>query len=190
MLDGHDPSTEELQQNLTVLENLERNNRELLRIKAIALKELNKRTEELKEQLANWKSSSAPFLQDTNNLMTRLHELQRIKTSQLSEIQMYASLVEKLTASKADLEHDVSFRATLTSRPEREVKPAKIAASPKKQSVMEQIRPTAYMPNGPEDEIIRVPRPFGRMAPFRALEPGSTMRHIRKPQPVPLLPPN
>lgn len=45
------------------------------------------------------------------------------------------------------------------------------------QSTAEQ-RPSAYVP-----EEIGVPKPFGAFAPFKPSEPGSTMRHIRKPQP-------
>lgn len=39
-------------------------------------------------------------------------------------------------------------------------------------------RPNAYLP-----EQIALPRPYGAMAPFKPTEPGSTMRHIVKPQP-------
>jgi hypothetical protein len=39
-------------------------------------------------------------------------------------------------------------------------------------------RPNAYLP-----EDIALPRPYGGMAPFKPSEPGSSMRHIVKPQP-------
>jgi hypothetical protein len=44
-----------------------------------------------------------------------------------------------------------------------------------------EVRPNAYIP---EDEGI--PRPYGGHAPFKPLENGSTMRHIRKPEPKPI----
>ena len=37
-------------------------------------------------------------------------------------------------------------------------------------------RPNAYLPND-----LPLPKPYGRMAPFKPTVPGSTMRHIRKP---------
>lgn len=40
------------------------------------------------------------------------------------------------------------------------------------------MRPTAYIP-----ESLGIPKPFGKWAPFKPSEQGSTMRHIRKPQP-------
>ena len=39
-------------------------------------------------------------------------------------------------------------------------------------------RPNAYIP-----EELGIPKPYGSYAPFKPAEPGSTMRHIRKPQP-------
>ena len=39
-------------------------------------------------------------------------------------------------------------------------------------------RPNAYIPDD-----IGIPKPYGGLAPFKPTELGSTMRHIRKPQP-------
>ena len=212
-LEGHDPSEEELRQSLTVLESLERNNRDILRSKGATIKEVTLRCEELQDESSNWKISTQSYLKDINVYQGRLHDLQRVRTAQLSELRMYGELVEKLNSSKVDLERDISLRGQLTSRPEREVT-LDYSPPPAKKHTVEQ-RPTAYLPTGNEDEIIKVPRPvsttfvhvscvmynsrtehahhhsqFGGMAPFQPTEPGSTMRHIRKPQPVPLLSPN
>lgn len=40
-------------------------------------------------------------------------------------------------------------------------------------------RPNAYIPN--DDSELPIPRPYGSLAPFKHTEPGSTIRHIRKP---------
>ncbi|XP_078000623.1 coiled-coil domain-containing protein 146-like [Glandiceps talaboti] len=40
-------------------------------------------------------------------------------------------------------------------------------------------RPNAYIPD--DDTELPVPRPYGKMAPFKPQEAGSSMRHIRKP---------
>ncbi|XP_069141238.1 coiled-coil domain-containing protein 146-like [Argopecten irradians] len=45
-------------------------------------------------------------------------------------------------------------------------------------------RPNAYIPD--DDSELPIPRPYGRHAPFKPTEPGSTMRHIRKPVPKPI----
>jgi hypothetical protein len=38
-------------------------------------------------------------------------------------------------------------------------------------------RPHAYIP-----EALGIPKPYGCFAPFKPMEPGATMRHIRKPE--------
>ena len=45
-------------------------------------------------------------------------------------------------------------------------------------------RPNAYIPE--DDAELPIPRPYGSHAPFKPAEPGSTMRHIRKPIPKPI----
>ena len=39
-------------------------------------------------------------------------------------------------------------------------------------------RPTAYIP-----EEMFIPKPYGNLAPFKPTQPGTTMRHIRIPNP-------
>ena len=45
-------------------------------------------------------------------------------------------------------------------------------------------RPNAYIPD--HDSQLPIPRPYGKHAPFKPAESGSTMRHIRKPVPKPI----
>ena len=45
-------------------------------------------------------------------------------------------------------------------------------------------RPNAYVPQN--DTELPLPKPYGRLAPFKPQEPGSTMRHIKKPNPKPI----
>ena len=40
-------------------------------------------------------------------------------------------------------------------------------------------RPNAYIPD--DESELPVPRPYGASAPFKPSEPGSNIRHIRKP---------
>jgi len=44
-------------------------------------------------------------------------------------------------------------------------------------------RPNAYIP---KDGSLPLPRPYGALAPFKPTQPGSTMRHFRKPLPKPI----
>jgi len=45
-------------------------------------------------------------------------------------------------------------------------------------------RPNAYIPQ--EEYELPIPRPYGKAAPFKPSEQGSTMRHIKKPNPKPI----
>ena len=45
-------------------------------------------------------------------------------------------------------------------------------------------RPNAYIPD--DDSDLPIPRPYGAYPPFKPIEPGSNMRHIRKPIPKPI----
>ena len=44
-------------------------------------------------------------------------------------------------------------------------------------------RPNAYIP---KDGSLPLPRPYGALAPFKPTQPGSMMRHFRKPEPKPI----
>ncbi|MCJ8736274.1 hypothetical protein PDJAM_G00257100 [Pangasius djambal] len=45
------------------------------------------------------------------------------------------------------------------------------------------LRPNSYIP---AEGSLPLPKPYGALAPFKPSEPGTSMRHIRKPQPKPL----
>ncbi|KAF5901666.1 coiled-coil domain-containing protein [Clarias magur] len=46
-----------------------------------------------------------------------------------------------------------------------------------------ELRPNFYIPG---EDALPLPRPYGALAPFKPNDPGTNMRHIRKPQPKPL----
>ncbi|NXH12105.1 CC146 protein, partial [Bucco capensis] len=53
------------------------------------------------------------------------------------------------------------------------------AAAPGYMRMTAERRPTSYIP---DDEFsLPLPRPYGALAPFKPTEPGSSMRHFRKP---------
>jgi hypothetical protein len=45
-------------------------------------------------------------------------------------------------------------------------------------------RPDAYIPQNIDE--LPIAKPYGSHAPFKPQEPGSTMRHIKKPNPKPI----
>eukprot|EP00042_Codosiga_hollandica_P049655 m.581202 g.581202 ORF g.581202 m.581202 type:complete len:935 (+) comp57935_c0_seq2:19-2823(+) len=48
-----------------------------------------------------------------------------------------------------------------------------------------QPRPTAYMPTNEAE--LQIAQPYGALAPFKPTQPGTNMRHIRKPNPKPIV---
>ncbi|NXI38080.1 CC146 protein, partial [Galbula dea] len=58
------------------------------------------------------------------------------------------------------------------------------AAAPDYVHTTAERRPTAYIPN--DEFSLPLPRPYGALAPFKPSEPGSNMRHFRKPTVKPI----
>uniref|UniRef100_A0A8D0GWM7 Coiled-coil domain containing 146 n=1 Tax=Sphenodon punctatus TaxID=8508 RepID=A0A8D0GWM7_SPHPU len=146
--------------------------------------------------------------QDTLILAKRMNELQRkIKnTTQkmmalIAELSMKQAIAIKLQQEARDKEQ---FLMTVSSRIEKGLPPPEEikeewlkvlhdelhrAAAEAKLEFLETFttciyttaeqRPNAYIPD--DENVLPLPRPYGALAPFKPSEPGSNMRHIRKP---------
>lgn len=78
-------------------------------------------------------------------------------------MQRTQQIIDKLSVEKADIEELL----------ERQGSGVESTADP---------RPNAYIP-----EDLGIPKPYGVHAPFKPSEPGSTIRHIRKPHPLDII---
>ena len=162
VLNGEDPSEEELAAKLSILERLVQNKKEVLLTREISEKEISFRIQQLEATSNNWKAATQSLLKDKNEYQGRVQERQRLRTAQKSEIRMYEELVAASMTKMADLEQDIILREQLAitdeARSSRErSSPRSTSPPPNKRQSYE--RPTAYLPIDDDANTIKVPRP-------------------------------
>lgn len=156
----------------------------------------------LRVQAASGRADTLDLARKVNDYQNRTRAITRKMMATISELSMYQATSLKLTAEKESIEEEVaSARLRLadgeppTEEAEREwkrlLREKEVALSLKEaqeegRKILEakgnisnttaDARPNAYIP-----EKLGIPKPYGGFAPFKPVEPGSTMRHIRKP---------
>ena len=169
---GEDPSEEELAAKLATLERLVQHKNEVLLAGEISSNEIAFQIQELEEDLQSYKIATQTILQGINEYQGRVQEKQRRRTAHMSEIRMYEELIAASKSKISELEHDILLREQLLSATEGEneyvdssavvlrkaVKPSKLGCE----------RPNGYLPGDDDETTIRVPRPYGAQAPFKA----------------------
>ncbi|KXZ45417.1 hypothetical protein GPECTOR_55g323 [Gonium pectorale] len=212
MLDGKIPDREELSakiqasagQGVESLEERLNDKKEQLLEKELILEEITSLSDKLRQQAAEGRSDTLALAQRVNDYQSKLRGVTRKIMATVSELSMYQASALKLGAEKEELEAAVAVaeqrleagepptddaerewsriereRATLETLSEERRAVAEVLEQriSQVQSAAEP-RPNAYIP-----ESLGIPKPYGSFAPFKPQEPGSTMRHIRKPVP-------
>lgn len=157
----------------------------------------------LRIQAAAGRGDTLEVARKANDYQNRTRAVTRRMMATISELSMYQATALKLAAEKDAAEAEVAAaRRRLadgeppTAEAEREwaieVREASVAAQMRAaHREMQRIlaakgpafastaepRPHAYIP-----EKLGIPKPYGSFAPFKPVEPGSTMRHIRRPE--------
>lgn len=205
-LEGEDASEERLQAKLLVLEESLNKKRETSFEKGIVLEEVTMLTEKLRGQAVGRRDAAKSMAEQLNHLQTRIRETTKKMLGAVSELSMYQATALRLQQEKLKREknlEEAKWRADHGDAPDEEVvaefarmerKRAQLAALTAKREEELRMdapltmskttadpRPTAYIP----DEI-GIPKPYGALAPFKPSELGSSMRHIRPPQPKPI----
>lgn len=205
-LEGEDPDLEQLTAKIKVLEDRLDKKREHHLEKELILEEVTALTERLRVQAVS-KRDDAKLLADTlNDLQQKIRETTKKMLASVSELSMYQATALRLQQEKSQREKALEearwridhgeppseeavkdwtrkeqrrmMRLEATMRREEEMALAqpqgvvKTAAEP---------RPTAYIPDD-----LGIPKPYGNLAPFKPSEMGSTMRHIKLPNPKPI----
>ncbi|CAM9669684.1 unnamed protein product [Ectocarpus fasciculatus] len=202
-LEGSDPDMEQLDAKVKVLEDRLDEKREQLLEKELILEEVSSLTERLRAQALQRRESAKSLTDQLTELQGRIRDVTKKMLAVVSELSMYQATAlrlqqektareEQLEEAKWKLSHGeaptedtikdwnrkerkrlAQTEAALQSGDElRLMEPntmAKTTAEP---------RPTAYIP----DEL-GIPKPYGGSAPFKPTELGSTMRHIKMPNP-------
>nr|XP_021156315.1 coiled-coil domain-containing protein 146 isoform X3 [Columba livia] len=150
--------------------------------------------------------------QTMNELQRKLKEKTKQMMALVAELSMKQALAIKL---QQEMRHKEQFLMTVSSRIDQGLPPPKEteiewlkvlrnekmqkdaaearakraaeeeqAAGPGRVHTTAEQRPTAYIPD--DEYSLPLPRPYGARAPFKPSEPGSNMRHFRKPVEKPI----
>jgi len=203
LLEGKIPDKEELSARIQQLEERLNDKKEALLEKELILEEVTSLSDKLRKQAAEGRQDTLELAQKVNEYQSRLRAATRKIMATVSELSMYQATSLKLGAEKEELATQVSVAAQRaeaglppTEEAEREwVRLLREEATVRELATMREEemaaadanalvasaaepRPNAYIP-----EDIGIPKPYGAFSPFKPSEAGSTMRHVRKPQP-------
>ncbi|NXG49339.1 CC146 protein, partial [Psilopogon haemacephalus] len=206
-LRGKDPSPSELLEKIKQLEaELVQKEKELLE-KDTLYEHVSKLTDRIHAVAANGNQEALLLAKRTNELQKKIKDRTRQVMALVAEVSMKQALATKLQQEMKDKEQFltiVSSRIDQGLPPPKETenewlkilrneKMQKVAAENRAKHAAEEEqaaassclhttavqRPTAYIPH--DEFSLPVPRPYGALAPFKPSEPGSNMRHFRKP---------
>lgn len=204
LLEGKIPDKEELTAKLQQLEERLAGRKEALLEKELILEEVTALSDKLRAQATEGREDTLELAKKVNEYQLRLRGATRKIMATVSELSMYQATALKLGAEREEL---VSAVQTAKSREKEGLPPTDDAEYEWQRMQREQdtllylaqqraeeqaamqaqstgigstadARPNAYIP-----EDIGIPKPYGAFTPFKPSETGSTIRHVRKPQP-------
>mmetsp|Transcript_22973 Transcript_22973/g.63455 ORF Transcript_22973/g.63455 Transcript_22973/m.63455 type:complete len:940 (-) Transcript_22973:763-3582(-) len=204
LLEGKTPDKDELVAKIQHLEQRLNDRKEALLEKELILEEVTRLSDKLRAQASEGRSDTFELARHVSEHQSRLRAATRKIMATVSELSMYQATAMKLSAEREELIATVGAsrerfeqglaptedaerewyrmlreEATLADLAEQRMAEAKALESKVfETSSTAEPRPNAYIP-----EEIGIPKPFGVFTPFKPSDPGSTMRHIRKPQP-------
>ncbi|XP_010119785.1 PREDICTED: coiled-coil domain-containing protein 146, partial [Chlamydotis macqueenii] len=206
-LGGKDPSPPELRKKIEQLQvELVQKEKKLLEIEAL-YKHVSQLADRIQATAEERKQDTLLLAKRTNELQKKIKDRSQKIRALLAELSMKQALVVKLQQEMRDKEQ---FLLTVSSRIDQGLPPPKetenewlkvlrnekmqkeaAEARAKRAAEEEQARapgyihttaeqrPAAYIPD--DEYSLPSPRPYGALAPFKPSEPGSNMRHFRKP---------
>merc|ERR1712176_1397857 len=208
-LGGQDLDLQTLRMKTQDLEERLNDKKESLLEKELILEEVSALSDKLKQQAVDGRQGTMELSQKVNVFQARIKDVTRKMMATVSELSMYQATAHKLQSERDDAcermmlarerfwngqaptdTADAEFAKMIQLEQQREID--KQAATQRKQE--EEImnsnytrstaepRVNAYIP----EEEHGLPKAYGNNAPFKPTVLGSTMRHIRKPNPKPI----
>ncbi|XP_054673482.1 coiled-coil domain-containing protein 146 isoform X3 [Grus americana] len=206
-LGGKDPFPPELLKKIEQLEvELVQKEEKLLETDFL-YKHVSRLTDRIRARAEDGKQDTLLLAKRTNELQKKIRDRTQKIMAVVAELSMKQALAIKLQQEMREKEQ---FLMTVSSRIEQGLPPpketenewlkildnekmqkaaaearAKRAAEEEQAAVPGSVhttaeqRPTAYVPD--DEYSLPLPRPYGALAPFKPSEPGSNMRHFRKP---------
>jgi hypothetical protein len=209
LLEGEDPDVDTLGAKIAVLEARLDEKKSLLLEKELVLEEVTTLTQKLKNRAGDGRGETLRLSAKVNDCQGRIRDVTRQMMATVSELSMYQATAMKLQQEKAlkraELE-EMRWRVSHGKPPSDDAEREWFALEQQNLQRTEtrllrqqqnpasgdgagdgaalalrttaEPRPNAYIP----DEI-GIPKPYGGHAPFKPTEAGSTMRHMRNPNP-------
>ncbi|ELU12496.1 hypothetical protein CAPTEDRAFT_228195 [Capitella teleta] len=211
-LSGRDLTPTELHDKLEELEIRLAEKEESMLEKDLIFEQVCRLADRVKFKADSGKSDTLHLAKNVNEIQSRIKDQTRKMMAIVSELSMHqgnalrlqqevkekeAELeqcymrMEKGEAPNDEIERDWQRHVRDEMRKMNEKNMARMVADEEDQYVLAggtvttaDPRPNAYIPE--DDTELPIPRPYGAHAPFKPNEPGSTMRHTRKPNPKPI----
>lgn len=185
-----------------VLEERVNDKKEQLLEKDLVLEEVSNLANRLRNQALEGRESTLELAKRVNDFQARIKGTTRRMMATVSELSMYQATAMKLAQEnqlQEGLLHGMEANLGQGLPPSEEVEFAwhryeQELVRRRNEAFAKQLlqetgpsqlthstaepRPNAYIPDD-----IGIPKPYGALAPFKPSELGTTMRHIRKPQP-------
>ncbi|GAA6086834.1 coiled-coil domain-containing protein 146 [Tachysurus ichikawai] len=202
-LSGEDPSPTELIKKIEHLEmQLAAREAQLLE-KELIYEQVIRMSQHLRTKADNGKEDTLRLAKKVNEFQSRIKECTKKLMAVVSELAMFQSQALCLQQELREKEFELDLchrRLEMGLAPSDTIEQEwlrNIRAQKKPQITEEEewsqlpngvyttadLRPNSYIP---AEDSLPLPKPYGALAPFKPSEPGTNMRHIRKPQPKPL----
>lgn len=206
-LGGNDPTPDDLEKRRRILEGRLNKKEEQAMEKKLLLEQITQLTENARLQATEGREGTLALAKKVNSFQNRIKTLTRKMMATVSELSMYQATAlkleqEKLSKAKEltaaherlanglpptdDAEEEWYRMERLRqrriedryARQEAEEGRAMADAVGEATRSTAQPRPNSYID---PDDVLGLPKPYGNFAPFKYQQPGSTMRHVRKP---------
>lgn len=203
-LDGSDLDVSQLDDKISLLEARINEKRSQLLEKELVLEEITALNVKMNAQVSTKREVAKGLADQLNELQCRIRDTTKRMLATVSELSMYQANALRLQQEKADHEEHLekAMRNLENGEPPNEDavrdlyhiekrRENAMEATQRRQEAQKAVsgkfalgtrttaepRPTAYVP----DDELGIPKPYGKNAPFKPSDQGSTMRHIRAP---------
>merc|ERR1712151_1249155 len=208
-LGGQDLDLQTLRMKTQDLEERLNDKKESLLEKELILEEVGALSDKLRQQAVDGRQGTTELSQKVNVFQARIKDVTRKMMATVSELSMYQATAHKLQKERDDacerMTHareniaqnlpptataDAEFQKMVQTEQQKEVDKQAAAQRKQEEEIMNsnytrstaEPRVNAYIP----EEEHGLPKAYGNNAPFKPTVLGSTMRHIRKPNPKPI----
>ncbi|XP_075252758.1 coiled-coil domain-containing protein 146-like [Convolutriloba macropyga] len=211
-LEGDDGSPIELSRRIETLEERLADKEEKLLELELLLEQVSRLTERVRNKASLGKDDSLVLAKKVNEYQSKIKELTRKMMATVSELSMNQANCMQLEQVVKEKEATLEQAYVRLERGEAPTEEARLEWEKQRRDNLNRIaskdeqrardmeeeyyklpngtqttaepRPNAYIPDDNAD--LPIPRPYGAYPPFKPMEQGSNMRHIRKPIPKPI----